>query len=130
MAEIFNQTKKVELRRRRPKRLMVGSVVFIYETTPTKLIVGAVNVSGIITNNRVVLWDVVGHRLTSNAPDIELEQFNNYFYGAKECTGILFESVYKYKKPISLNKLGINSVIQSFIYVSEEQFKILDQLRK
>jgi predicted transcriptional regulator len=81
-AAILDGTKRVELRRIRP-RAKPGTPVLIYASTPTKALVGGCWVSGLVVAEPDEVWELHGH-LTS----VDRAEFDDYFAGAGHAVAI------------------------------------------
>ena len=96
---ILAGTKTVELRRRAP-RLEPGDLVVVYETSPTKAIVGWATVDAIETAPSAALWGRVrGHAGVSR------REFNAYFAGAATATAIHLSDAVALATPIVLDAI-------------------------
>lgn len=124
--KIFEGTKTVELRRSVPK-YHKDQIVILYVSTPVKAIVGGFQFSHIIEENLSSLWNSV-----KDIAGVTFEQFSNYYSGAENGYGIFIGKVWKYDKPLSLEKLR-NSVSnfsppQNFRYLCNSQANNLNLL--
>lgn len=111
---IFNGKKKFEFRKRLCREDI--SKIVIYETAPTKLVVGEVQVEEKLILPKNELWN-----LARRYAGVEKQFYDQYF--AKEtiaCAYKLGNSV-RYEKPVELNSFGVNGVLQSFAYVDERK---------
>lgn len=107
---IFNGEKKFEFRKRLCKEDI--SKIVIYETAPTKLVVGEVQVEEKLILPKNELWN-----LARCHAGVEKQFYDQYF--EKEliaCAYKLGNSV-RYEKPVELNSFGVNGVLQSFAYI-------------
>jgi predicted transcriptional regulator len=87
-------------------------VVVVYTTSPTSLVVGEFDVTGIISESVEELWS-----RTSRYAGIDREVFFKYFKGRGVGHAIKIGNVRKYKKPLELgNTFGIRAP-QSFVYI-------------
>lgn len=98
-ARIFNGTKKVELRRVRP-RIARGDWVLIYVTSPLKVLVGGCRVERIIEASLPNLWREVEHWAC-----VSREVFDEYYLGATTGFGIVFDMIKLLDHPIDLKRL-------------------------
>lgn len=124
--KIFEGTKKVELRRIVPK-YHKDQIVILYVSTPVKAIVGGFQFSHIVEENIDDLWKSV-----KDIAGVTFEQFSNYYSGANNGYGIFISKVWKYEKPLSLEKLR-NSLTnfsppQNFRYLCNSQANNLNLL--
>lgn len=75
-ARIFDGTKTFELRRR-PVRIARADVVVVYETSPTRAVVGAFQVKSVRSDSPRRIWRDLGRSL-----GISRRAFDEYFAGA------------------------------------------------
>lgn len=108
--KIFNNEKKFEYRTRVPNKKI--EKIFVYETFPTKKIVGYFYVDQIIKHPINQMWN-----LTHKLGGIDYTKFFNYFKDSEFAYAYKIKKVVKYKKPLSLQKFGINFPPQSYIYL-------------
>ena len=107
---IFRGEKRFEFRRAIFRKSV--DVVVVYTTSPTSLVVGEFDVSGIISESVEDLWS-----RTSQYAGIDRELFFNYFKGRSVGYAIAIGNVRKYKKPLELaDTFGIRAP-QSFVYI-------------
>ena len=97
--KIFNGTKKVELRRNRP-RLKENAWVFVYVSTPVKALVGAFQVDHIVEAAPHHLW-----RMVRNEAGLTRKQFAEYYEGATRGYGIFLKEAKELSEPITLEDL-------------------------
>lgn len=110
--EIFNNKKKYEFRKRVPIQKI--SKIIIYETFPTKKIVGEFEVEYILSYiSKEKMWD-----LTKNFAGINKKQFFEYFSNSKNCFAFKIKNVKRYQIPKKLSDYGINFYPQSFVYIN------------
>jgi predicted transcriptional regulator len=98
-AKIFDGSKKVELRRVKPK-VAAGDSVLVYVSTPVRAMVGAFNVVGVMEGRPQVLWDRV-----KETAGITREQFDSYYRGATTAYGIVVGQVRHLPEPVMLYRL-------------------------
>lgn len=110
--KIFNGEKKYEFRKIRCKRQI--NKILIYETVPTKKIVGEANVAEVLQGIPEMVWES-----TKNAAGISKEYFDKYYKNKEVATAYKLINVIKYKEPLSLEKIGIKSAPQSFMYIND-----------
>lgn len=107
---IFRGEKRFEFRRTIFRRAV--DVVVVYTTSPTGLVVGEFDVTGVISESVEELWS-----RTSRYAGIDHDVFFNYFMGRGVGHAIEIGSVRKYKKPLELaDTFGIRAP-QSFVYI-------------
>lgn len=98
--EILSGTKTVELRRKRPRDLREGSLVVLYASSPVKAVVGTATVERIVTAPPSALWPTVAaHGGISRA------EFDEYFDGAIEGTGIFVHTAASSSAPYPLDEI-------------------------
>lgn len=108
--------KTVELRRRAP-RVEPGDVVVIYETSPTKAIVGWTKVEAVETAAPAALWAKV-----EDDAGVSRREFDEYFAGSPSATAIRLVDVMALATPIKLDAIRMRwpwlRPPQSYRYVS------------
>lgn len=107
---ILNGSKKVEYRKAKC-RIDVDKIL-IYSTSPVKKVVGEVALLEVIEDLPDNVWS-----LTSQDAGITRSFFDKYYENKSKAFAYKLGKVTKYKKPLSLSELGINSAPQSFIYL-------------
>lgn len=85
-AAIFDGTKTVELRRRRPS-FETGTCVVVYSSSPKKAVCGTFKAGGVISDKPDDLWDLVGDR-----SGVDRDTFDAYFAGTTTAYAIEVES--------------------------------------
>lgn len=110
VSSIFEGTKRFEYR----KTIFKSPVkrVIIYETAPTKKIVGEFAIDGVLFDDLDILWSKTKHHsgITEN-------YFYSYFSNKDKGYAIKIAKVSKYKTPFPLqNYQGVNPP-QSFMYL-------------
>lgn len=97
--KIFNGTKKIELRRVRP-RLEKGDLVIVYVSSPTKALLGSFEVERVIEKLVIHLWQDVEEQA-----GINLKEFFNYYQGKTVGFGICLRNIQTFHPPIELERL-------------------------
>lgn len=97
--KVFDGTKKVELRRIRP-RVAIQGLVLVYVSTPVRAIVGAFRVREVIEGSPSMLWKDVRHHA-----GVTRRQFDEYYIGAAKAYGIFLNSVTRFREPVDLSHL-------------------------
>lgn len=97
--QIFAGTKTVELRRVCPK-VARGNLVLVYESSPTKKLRGAFEVSGVISKSPTALWNKVGHK-----SGVTRKEFFDYFKGKRIAHAIVIARAWELPNPICLTTL-------------------------
>ncbi|CBK43436.1 conserved protein of unknown function [Nitrospira defluvii] len=117
--DILKGTKKVELRRIRP-RLERGDIVLIYTPRPIMALVGGFAVNRVIAAQPKKLWKLVG-----DESGLTKTQFQQYYSGSSLGFGICIETVWRLGKPMSLVALRSSwigfSPPQSFRYLRADE---------
>lgn len=118
--------KTVELRRVKPK-VQNGSLVFLYESSPTKSIVGYFYIQSMVTEKIITVWKKYRNRI-----GISHKEFKDYLHNKQDCTAILFEHYLPFESPVSLEKLreclGESMPPQSYCYLNKDQLRELRRL--
>lgn len=109
---ILNGTKTIELRRKLPKR-SVG-LMYIYETAPTSMVIGAVQVMAVDERQKGEMWAV--HGPWSGVTETE---FYDYFDGAALAGGLVLRYPDNFKAAYPITDLGLTRPPQSWCYVPE-----------
>ena len=126
--KIFTGTKKVELRRVRPK-LEESDWVIVYVSTPVCAVVGAFQVDRIVEALPNRLWKDVRHQAGVTRAEYEL-----YYAGASNACGIFLRKTKKLSEPIELDHLrrlwsGFRPP-QSFRYLTKADVKRIESFSK
>lgn len=109
---ILNGEKKYEYRKKLCKKEINN--IYIYATAPKKMIVGEAKVVSKIKMSKENLWIE-----TMKYSGINKNFFDKYFQNQEYACAYEIGEVKKYLQPIALENIGVLSVPQSFIYVSE-----------
>jgi len=111
---IFSGEKKFEFRRQRPKHRL--EMVYVYESQPTKKIVGWFNVKNIISGSPNDVWNRCG-----NVGGIEKEDYFRYCGDKEVIYAFEIDRVIRYDSPIDPSELDRGfSPPQSYIYVNQQ----------
>lgn len=115
--KIRSGEKTVELRKTWPK-WFAGGRVYAYETSPTKRIVGWMEVDSLVRAEPQELWEVVGQQSC-----VDKEAFDEYYKGKGVGCGICIKEFH----PIQPLPIGIVAKCppQSWISLTEAQSKAL-----
>lgn len=107
--KIFDGSKKYEFRTKQPIRKI--KKIIIYETSPTKLIVGEAK---IITHCKTpeTIW-----KMTKDYAGISEDEFFNYFKKSDVAVAYGLFDIVKYDTPRTLEEFGIKRAPQSFVYL-------------
>lgn len=104
--------KRYEYRKRLCKKTI--HKIYIYETRPVKSIVGEAEIIRKMSLDKEELWEE-----TKCASGISKEAYDEYFKSQSWACAYEIDSVKKYKKPITLESIGVKSVPQSFVYCGD-----------
>lgn len=113
--KIFHSDKTVELRKRIPP-LSAGDEIVVYASSPTKAIIGIVEVVEILRDNPTSLWKIV-----KKQAGITLQEYEAYYRGHNTAFGILLGRTSLFREQIPLVQIrkgwpGFNPP-QSYMYV-------------
>ncbi|SES97525.1 ASCH domain-containing protein [Thorsellia anophelis] len=123
---IFQNKKKVELRRRIGKNFTVGAKLYLYATSPEKAIVGQACISKIDSYD---LKEMNPELISSicKMGCITLEAFSLYFKNSPKCYLLSLTNIIQYEKRISLHQMK-NVMLrppQSFMYINTKIDELL-----
>lgn len=110
--KIINGEKKYEYRKRLCKE-SIGKI-YIYATSPVKMIIGEAQVIKKITMNKESLW-----KISKEQAGISEKSFFEYFQKSVNGSAYYLGNAQKYKKPLSLKSIGIHYTPQSYVYIGE-----------
>lgn len=110
--KIFSFKKHYELRRQIFKKKEIKRVL-IYESFPTKKIVGEFLIENIIYDTPNNIFKNYGEEL-----GIEKEKYDKYFLGKKKAYAIKIGQVKKYENMLELKDLCLKKAPQSFQYIN------------
>ena len=119
--KIFSSVKKVEYRKNCCNRKIDKMV--IYETSPICRIVGEVTVEEVVKDTPHNLWE-----RTKDVSGVEKAFFDSYYSGRDVAYAYVLSNPVLYDRCVSLNEIGIKAAPQSFVYLSEEQYRVLINL--
>lgn len=120
---IFNEIKKTELRRIRP-RVDKGDFLFIYVSSPEKVLLGSCEVKEVIQSSPSNLWQLV-----NKDSGLKKSEFLEYFNGVSTGYAISIQNVQKFNQPIKLSRLqqewdGFHPP-QSYRYLTIEEVDLI-----
>ncbi len=120
---IFNGSKRIELRRTRP-RVKQGDIVVIYVSSPVKAIKGAFWVDHVLEAEPDKLWGQVGL-----LAGIGRDEYDQYYAGAQTAFGIAVSAPWSFIKPVGLSQLrelwmGFHPP-QSYRYLTEQELNAI-----
>ena len=109
--KIFNGEKQFEFRKVIPKNHI--EKVFIYESSPSKLIVGWFTIKRILSGPPATIWKICNH-----ASGIDEEYFFAYCRNKELIYAIEIESVFEFKVPLKPHKLDSSfKAPQNFMFL-------------
>lgn len=114
---IFNCSKKYEYRKRIAKDV---KKIIIYETVPTKMVVGEAEVIETICLSPNRMW-----YKTKKWSGINKIFFNAYFAGRSIAYAYKLGSIKKYRKPKSLKQMHIKAAPQSYTYIQRNKHELV-----
>ena len=120
---ILSGTKRVELRRRKP-RIACGTAL-IYATSPRKQLVASFQISSVVRAPLGLLWQSV-----REVAGVSRREFDTYFKGLQSGVAIRIADVTEFRMPIPLSELrvamrGFNPP-QGFCYLDSAETRILN----
>jgi predicted transcriptional regulator len=104
--KIFDGSKKVELRRVRPK-VTSGDVVLVYVSSPVQALVGTFSVEKVVEAAPRLLWNQV-----NTIAGISRKRFDDYYSGAANAYGIFVQEARRLPRPVQLGSL--RDIVSSF----------------
>lgn len=107
---IFDGSKKFEFRKIIAKKEV--DKIIVYSSSPDKVIIGEVYVTGIVSMKKKNLWE-----FTKKHAGITEDEFFSYFDKNEVGYAYKLGKVEKYKNPKQLKDLGVEKAPQSFIYL-------------
>ena len=107
---IFDGSKKFEFRKKKKKKEV--DKIIVYSSSPDKVIIGEVYVTGIVSMKKKNLWE-----FTKKYSGITEDDFFSYFDKNEVGYAYKLGKVEKYKNPKQLKDLGVKKAPQSFIYL-------------
>lgn len=112
---ILDGTKTVEFRRVFNKDSQF-SIVYLYESLPTKMVVGQFELIGINTNYPECAYDYFGDK-----SGISLEEFNKYSEGKELIYSLQIKNVIRYDTQKPLSDFGLTRPPQNYCFVKERE---------
>lgn len=115
---ILSGLKRVELRKRIGNEFIVGTRIFIYSSSPVKMIVGAAVISDV---SRGLPSDLKGSLL--NDAKISVEEYDAYFKGCSEVYGVWLKDVTVLRQGVPLEFIRRVGMVppQSYSYIRSEE---------
>lgn len=108
--EIFGRRKLFEFRKVQCRHKVEW--ILIYETAPTKMVVGEARIIGVVADTPEKVW-----KCTEYASGITKSFFDRYYRGKTKAVAYKLGEVTKYDEPIPLSDYGIKQAPQSFMYI-------------
>jgi predicted transcriptional regulator len=125
--KILEGTKTVELRRRFPIDMGVGTIALIYTSSPVQAITGYARITEVLKMPISKIW-----RSYRAAACISREDFDQYFAGLREGFAILLDKPRRVHQRVAVDELLEDFGLvppQSFRYVGEEYQALLHDER-
>lgn len=116
--KIISGKKTVELRRRFPASVPMGTIALIYATTPTQALTGLAEIEAVISDSPSAIWDEFSNEACIDRPD-----FETYFSGTSQATAIKLKRARRLRRQLELDELRERFNFeppQSFLYVAPE----------
>jgi len=115
---IMHGEKRFELRKRPPKTAC--KFALIYETHPTKAIVGYFEISKIHFDSVEKIWEK-----TKDASYLTRDEFEEYYRNRDYGVAFGIKKSVKLNAPLTLTEIGINHAPQDFMYIRHRDLKEL-----
>lgn len=115
--KIIYGRKRVEIRRRRLKRICTHLVLYVGR--PEKLVIGYAQIRDVDEARPETLWARYGLKT-----GMELGEYNYYLREAPLAVGIVFGRVQLFDQPMGLEEIGVRPP-QGVQYLSDEQVSII-----
>ncbi|MBO9997947.1 MAG: ASCH domain-containing protein [Cyanobacteria bacterium SID2] len=122
--KILDGQKTIELRKTRPK-IQKGDFILVYESSPSKSLIGWFEVQGIICESPKKLWDKV-----KNKAGVTKEEFDAYYQKSTLGVGICINSIHCIKMSLEDVRKQWNQFKppQNFHYLKEEEILLAEQV--
>jgi predicted transcriptional regulator/DNA-binding XRE family transcriptional regulator len=114
--KIFEGLKTIELRRRFPIKIPVGSIAYIYSTAPIRALIGSVNIHKVEKMSITSLWERHGE-----SASIDKEDFEAYFHNTDVGYALYISNPRTFSRPVDLSELNKKfgfCAPQSFLYAN------------
>lgn len=120
--QILDGIKKVEFRRRNPRRIELGSPILIYASSPIQALIGTAVVFDIVESSPEKVWEEY-----KDVGGIDHDQFNSYYKDCDRAIAIRLRKPMRLQTAIPLEHLrckwpGFHPP-QQFVYLSAEWLK-------
>ncbi len=110
--------KKYELRKRPPR--LDCKYVLIYETYPTKAIIGYFEINRILIKDVEKIWNI-----TKDKSYVTKDFFEQYYKNKNNGVAFEIRNSKSFDKPIALSELGVERAPQDFMYVENKRISDL-----
>lgn len=110
--EIISGKKQYEFRKTKCKEDV--RMMLLYETSPTKLVVGQARIAEVVVGKPEEVWSK-----TFSHAGISKSFFDRYYQGKEQAIAYKLADVEKFDTPLPLSHFGISHAPQSFQYVAE-----------
>ncbi len=110
VSRILNGSKRFEFRKKKCKEEI--EIIYIYETAPTKMVVGEIRIDEILEGTPEQIWNQC-----EEYSGIDKKDYYTYFENCKKAIAYKIGEVKKYEIPKLLKEYGVNYAPQSFIYI-------------
>lgn len=121
--KIVGGAKTIELRRRFPMSVPIGTTALIYATSPTRALFGIAEIGRVYRRTPDEIWDGFADRAC-----IERKDFEKYFEGADCGYAIELEKARRLQRPLGLTELRTRFSFeppQSFLYATPQMQEAL-----
>jgi len=126
VVKLFDGTKKVELRKIKPK-LMPGDRVVVYACSPVKAIVGVFEVEKVLEDTPKNIWSKV-----KKIAGISEKDFDDYYYTSRKAYAIFLKKTEQYEPPLDLEAIKQQwfnfHPPQSYKYLTKSEFKKIQKM--
>lgn len=121
-SKIYDGKKTVELRKRIGKDFQTGCKLYIYSSSPVKMLTGEAEIEGILCASP----EQIKQKLFAFA-GITHSAFDEYFKGSPKGYAIFLKNVREYEKKIPLAALRAKDITppQSFSYLNDEHASLI-----
>ena len=117
--QLFEGTKRVEFRRRRPSR--DPGWILVYATSPQQRLLGLLRVRTVWQESPAKLW-----RRFADVGGIRRRDYTEYFEGTREAFGLEIDQALPFKRPAKLDVIDRSTKPpQSFQYVEPQTLRRL-----
>jgi predicted transcriptional regulator len=120
VVKLFDGTKKVELRKIKPK-LIPGDMLVVYACSPVQAIAGVFEVEKVIEGSPKQIWDQV-----EDIAGISKTEFDSYYGNSSKAYAIFVKKPEQYEPPLHLEylkqQLKTFHPPQSYKYLNQNEF--------